>query len=254
MSDWDSTQYMKFSNERTRPVDDLLSRVEISPKSVLDIGCGLANSTIKLWEKFKNSEILGIDSSENMLEKARKNYGDIIHFEKCVVPDGLDGLGKFDLVFSNACLHWIPNHKELLPNIFCHVNDGGCFAVQMPVVQKAVFYEALWELVKEKRWAKLSKINNFHNLSSEETFEILSKLSGQISMWETTYFHLVDGIKGVVEWYKGSGLRPYLDALDVGERDEFERELVKKLNGRISVLENGKAILKMPRLFFVVRK
>lgn len=254
MSDWNTKQYMKFLGERTRPVEDLLSRVEISPKRVLDIGCGPANSTFKLWERFKNSEILGVDSSENMLQKARESYGEIIQFKKCYVPDELSDLGEFDLIFSNACLHWIPNHEELLPRIFQHVSVGGSFAVQMPKVQDAVFYKVLWDLVKEKRWESLSEIDNFHNLSSEATFEILSRISEDVTMWETVYYHVVDGISGVVEWYKGSGLRPYLEALGEVEREDFVGELSQRLSEKITVLENGKAILKMPRLFFVARK
>lgn len=150
MSDWNSKQYTKFEKERTQPSVDLISRLDISPKTVLDIGCGPGNSTNRLYERFPSAEIIGIDSSENMLETARKSYPNL-KFEKCFVPDGLEKFGKFDLIFSNACLHWIPNHGELLPKLVERLNDGGVLAVQMPLVQTAEFYKLLNSLVFDGR-------------------------------------------------------------------------------------------------------
>lgn len=254
MSDWNATQYTKFEKERTRPSQDLIRQLAFSPKNVLDIGCGPGNSTVQLHHAFPEAHILGVDGSENMLAKARQNHPELT-FQTCFVPDGLDGLGKFDLVFSNACLHWIPDHPTLLPAILNKsVQDGGCLAVQMPMVQTAPFYKILWELVKESRWEKLSSVQNFHNLSPDETYNVLSTCSHKIDMWETVYYHVVPDHKAVLEWYKGSGLRTYLDKLDESEREDFLTELLHRVQAAFPLTAENTVLLKMPRLFFIAYK
>ena len=151
MTEWNSSQYTKFEKERTQPSIDLISRIEISPKSILDIGCGPGNSTNQLKTHFPGSDIIGVDSSDNMLDRASTTYPDL-RFIKCSIPNDLDALEKFDLIFSNACLHWIPNHKGLLPRLMDKLNDGGALAVQMPLVQNAMFYKLLDELISDEKW------------------------------------------------------------------------------------------------------
>lgn len=133
MSDWNSNQYMKFGAERTQPSIDLVNRIaDINPNRILDIGCGPGNSTDRLAKQFPNADILGVDFSEDMLKEARTTYPEL-RFEHSCIPDDLDKLdGKFDLIFSNACIHWIPNHESLLPAIFDKLSDGGTLAVQIP--------------------------------------------------------------------------------------------------------------------------
>lgn len=200
--DWDSKQYMKFERERTQPSVDLINRIDIAPTAVLDIGCGPGNSTKRLADRFEKADILGIDSSDNMLEKAKSSYPQL-KFQKRVVPDELDGLGEFDLIFSNACLHWIADHKSLFPRIMDKLCRGGVLAVQMPLVQYADFYKTLDTLIKKGKWEKLGKIKNFHNLSPSETYDILSSVSREVNMWDTTYYHIVPSHDSVTEWYMG---------------------------------------------------
>lgn len=253
MGDWNSRQYTKFERERTQPSADLIRRLDISPKTVLDIGCGPGNSTNRLYERFPSAEIIGIDSSENMLETARESYPNL-KFEKCFVPDGLENLDKFDLIFSNACLHWIPNHSELLPKLVARLNDGGVLAVQMPLVQCAAFYKMLNSLVSYGRWEKLRVIQNFHNMMPNETYDILAECSKSVTMWETTYYHIVPSHMSVIEWYKGSGLRPYLEMLGDDEREDFISDLLKMIEENYPVQADGNVILKMPRMFFIAEK
>lgn len=253
MSDWNSTQYTKFERERTQPSIDLINRISIEPKTILDIGCGPGNSTAQLLRRFPKADILGIDSSDNMLEKATASYPEI-KFRKCFVPDGLEDFGDFDLIFSNACLHWIPDHKNLLPKLIEKLTDGGVLAVQMPLVQNAIFYRELNSLVAEGKWQKLNSIHNFHNLSPEETYNILCTAASEVEMWDTSYYHIVPTHSAVIDWYKGSGLRPYLEALDEAERDEFVSDLLGRIKANYPVQADGNIILKMPRLFFTAMK
>lgn len=253
MNDWNSNQYSKFENERTQPSVDLLRRINIVPKSILDIGCGPGNSTNQLLTFFPNSDILGIDSSDNMLNKASKTYPNL-NFKKCFVPEELETIGNYDLIFSNACLHWIPDHVKLFPKLMTKLNDGGILAVQMPIVQEAMFYKILNKLVATDKWNKLSMIHNFHNLSPNQTYDILSTISQKVTMWETTYFHIVPSHNSVIEWYQGSGLRPYLDVLSPMEEPEFIKELLNMIKLYYPVQSDDSVILKMPRLFFTAVK
>lgn len=253
MSDWNSEQYIKFEKERTQPSVDLINKIDIDAKTVLDVGCGPGNSTARLLNQYPDAEILGIDNSENMLQKASSTYPDI-KFCRCDVPEGLESLKSFDLIFSNACLHWIPNHGALLPKLMEKLNVGGVLAVQMPLVQQAPFYKAVGEAVTEDKWKKLRSIKNFHNLLPDETYDILARVSADVNMWETTYYHIVNSYNDVFEWYKGSGLRPYLDLLGEEEKAEFIADLTEKLEEKFPIRKDGKIILKMPRMFFIARK
>lgn len=255
MSDWNSTQYMKFASERTQPSIDLINRLDgITPARILDIGCGPGNSTAALAKRFGSSEILGIDYSEDMLRRARETHQEL-EFRRCSVPDELSEIsGNFDLIFSNACIHWIPDHPALLQSLFAKLNDGGTLAVQIPFIQSAPFYRLLGELVADEKWQKLADIRNFHNLMPEEYYDLLGKLSSEFSIWETTYYHTVPSPDGVIEWYMGSGLRPYLDRLDGGEKQEFLTDLSRAVATNFPARPSGSVILKMPRLFFTAVK
>lgn len=253
MGDWNSVQYTKFERERTQPSIDLINRLHIEPKTVLDIGCGPGNSTAQLFRCFPEANILGIDSSDNMLEKASASYPEM-KFKKCFVPDGLEELDRFDLIFSNACLHWIPDHEKLLPKLIEKLNDGGVLAAQMPLVRNAMFYHELNSLASDGKWKKLSTIHNFHNLSPEETYNILCKSASAVEMWDTSYYHIVPSHSSVIDWYKGSGLRPYLEALDEAEKNDFLSDLLERIKTNYPVQADGNIILKMPRLFFIAEK
>lgn len=255
MSDWSSAQYMKFGSERTQPSIDLISRLsDAEPARVLDIGCGPGNSTFVLKARFPHAEIIGVDSSENMLNRARDTYPDM-DFMQCTVPDGLDELKcSFDLIFSNACIHWIPDQKKLLTAITDKLSEGGVLAVQIPLIQEAPFYKILFTMVKEEKWHRLSSIQNFHNLLPEEYYDLLFDLGLDFDIWQTTYYHTVDNADGVVQWYSGSGLRPYLAALTDSEQTEFLQDLHSRIDSLYPIRHNGKCILKMPRLFFTAKK
>ncbi len=256
MSDWSSAQYMIFGNQRTQPSIDLVSRIQgTAPARILDIGCGPGNSTRVLSERFPDAEILGVDSSEDMLANARESYP-AQEFLLCNVPRDLNQIsGAFDLIFSNACIHWIPEQEQLIRSVFAKLNPGGVFAVQIPFIQEAPFYRLLSVLTGGQKWGKkLSGIRNFYNLLPEEYYDILAGLSGAFEIWQTTYYHVVNSPAAIIGWYKGSGLRPYLDRLSPDERTAFEADLAAEMTAWYKPQKNGAYILKMPRLFFTLTK
>lgn len=165
MSDWSSAQYMIFGNQRTQPSIDLVSRIQgTAPARILDIGCGPGNSTRVLSERFPDAEILGVDSSEDMLANARESYP-AQEFLLCNVPRDLNQIsGAFDLIFSNACIHWIPEQEQLIRSVFAKLNPGGVFAVQIPFIQEAPFYRLLSVLTGGQKWGK--------SCQASETFTI----------------------------------------------------------------------------------
>lgn len=252
--DWNSKQYMKFGNERTQPSVDLINRIGIEAKNILDIGCGPGNSTNALAERFPGAEVTGVDSSDDMLASARKKYPELT-FKKCTVPDGLDMEDEsLDLIFSNACLHWIPQHEKLLPALMKKLKPGGWLAVQIPLTDEAEFYRLLYRTLDEKRWEKIRNIRNFHNLTPEKYYDLISGISSVFDIWQTVYYHTAEDFGGVLDWYRGSGLRPYLEALSEDGQKELCAELLEKIPKHYYTAANGKVILKMPRLFFVAER
>ena len=149
MSDWSAAQYSKFKKERTIPAVDLANAINNENiKTVLDIGCGIGNSTAVLAKKFPNAEITGADNSDDMLASARKENPDI-EFIKLDAENEIDSLKKrYDLVFSNACIQWIPNHRKLNKDLFSLLNDGGILAVQIPQQSKHPVHSIMKSLSK----------------------------------------------------------------------------------------------------------
>lgn len=249
---WDSDLYLKFANERKQPCIDLSARLDGDFSRILDLGCGPGNSTENLFKKFGNAEIIGFDADDNMLNKAKTKHPDLI-FVKGFAPTDFNKLsGKFDLVFSNACIHWIPNQAALIDGVYDMLTDGGEFAVQIPLTGESHFYRILYRLINEK-YPKLKEINNFHNLNEEGYCNALNKKFREVTVWRTDYYHTVKK-EDVLEWYKGSGLRPYLEKLDKCEKEAFLRDLQDAVNEEYKPLDNGLVFLIMPRLFFTAKK
>lgn len=249
---WDSAQYLKFFDERKQPCTDLLSRLYGDFNKILDLGCGPGNSTVNLFRKYGGSHIIGFDSDDDMLKRAQKDYQNL-EFIKGSAPEDFNKLKhKFDLIFSNACIHWISNQNKLVDGVYELLNNNGTFAAQFPVTDEAPFYKILYRLIKAK-WTSLSTIENFHNLTCEEYYNLFAGRFKNITMWQSNYYHITDR-EMVLEWYKGSGLRPYLAQLSNSEQTEFLADLQKAIDRDYPLLTDGKVFLIMPRQFFIVQK
>ena len=252
MSDWNPEKYLQFNKQRTQPAIDLTKRVlEYTPQSIVDIGCGPGNSTAILKKTFPNASIMGIDNSENMINKARTEHPDI-QFALCSAEAIT---GKYDLLFSNACLQWIPNHKRLLPDLMEKLNDGGHLAVQVPMNAEEPLYRIIKQTASEGKWNfKDVFFENHDVLLPEEYFDILSGCSSQFDLWETVYYHALPSHAHLIDWVRSTRLHPYLDALDESQKQLFEQEILDKVKSVYSFTESGEIILRFRRLFFVARK
>lgn len=256
MPTWDSWQYLKFAAERTRPASDLAAAIPMSePRLIADIGCGPGNSTRVLKSRFPRARVIGFDSSPEMIEAAKRADTDT---EFCLlrVPEELSRAGSgFDVVFSNACLQWIPDHAELLPRLMELLSDGGTLAVQIPINFDQPIHQIIEQAAQSERWReKAGQRRLFYTLKPEEYFDILSDISDDFGMWQTTYFHRMPDHEHIIEWYKGTGLRPYLEALGEADAAAFEREIFEEVKKRYPTQKNGEVIFRFPRLFFTAKK
>lgn len=249
---WNSEQYLKFKAERTQPAIDLSNRISAkSPADIIDIGCGPGNSTEILKKRYPNAAVVGADNSENMLEAARKKYPDI-EFILCDASKDLGKLtGKFDIVFSNACIQWVPDHPKLLREMTSLLKEGGELAVQIPMNYDEPIHRIIQEAVKSEKWRdKFNAPRHFYTLSCGEYYDILAKISSDFSMWQTTYFHRMKSHSDIMEWYKSTGLRPYLEALSETDSAEFEKDIFAEVEKAYPKQANGEIIFRFPRLFF----
>lgn len=252
MSEWNSDLYLKFEKQRTQPALDLAKRIEkYNPTSIADLGCGPGNSTAVLKSFFPNARLIGIDNSANMIEKARKAHTDI----EFKLSDIQNLKEKYDLIFSNACLQWVPNHSALLPYLIERLNDNGVLAVQIPIN----WNEPLFKIIKET--AEQSEFDfgqayfeTNDALSPNEYYDILSMCASGFDIWETVYYHKMPAHEELINWVRSTRLRPYLDCLNESDKIIFETELLKKVKEQYPVMKNGNVILKFRRLFFVAIK
>lgn len=252
MSDWNSAQYEKFIKQRSQPAKDLAMRIaHHSPKTVLDIGCGPGNSTKILKEIFPTAKLLGIDSSPNMIAKAKEDNPDIDFY----VCNALAIKGEFDVIYSNACFHWIPNHKTFLPALMKKVNPNGCLAVQMPYNNDEPLYRIINEVVSEPKWGfDYAKLENNITLDAKEYYEILSECSSSFDVWETKYYHSMPDHIALVEWVRSAKLRPYLDFLGEEKGKELEEEILKRVKKQYLIQSDGNILFGFRRLFFTAIK
>lgn len=253
MTDWNSAQYLMFKNERTQPAIDLVNRIYVdNPRKIVDIGCGPGNSTQVLAQRFPNAYILGIDSSLNMIETAKRDYPNL-HFKVCDAGKDLSILDNdFDVVFSNACIQWIPNHNELLRNMIGLLRKGGMLAVQTPMNYEEPIHKIISEVSTSEKWrSEFPNHRIFYNLTQSEYFELLSEISSEFSMWETTYCHKLKSHENIMEWYRSTGLRPYLNALSDEKKKSFEQDIFERVVKEYPVQKNGNVIFRFPRFFFI---
>lgn len=259
MLDWNPDLYLKFEKERTLPAKDLISRIEaINPKKILDVGCGSGNSTHELKKRWPNSEIIGIDNSKAMIEKARSLYDDT-KFILQDATDDLSALGKFDIIFSNAAIQRIPDHENLIKSLYNSLEDEGILAIQLPLVDEVKAQQALYELEHVKKYKQYldNRSLRFNTKSKEYYYDILSSLFNpeSIYIWSTTYTHAMDSLDDILKWYESTTLVPYSDSFPNEEIiSNFKNNFYIKLKNVYFPRPNGSVLFNYERLFLVAAK
>jgi trans-aconitate 2-methyltransferase len=238
---WDATQYLRFGGERARPFFDLLARVGAElPEYVVDMGCGPGNLTVLLAERWPSATVCGVDNSPQMIEAARKLISadaprssgsgltshapglsfmldDVRHWEPQCLPD---------VIVSNAVLQWVPRHRELLVRWAGLLADEGWLAFQVPGNYDQPSHAILREMAASARWRPLLRDVELNRQTADpaDYAELLAGAGCEVDAWETTYVHILEGGDPVLEWYKGTGLRPVLAVLDADRGADFLAE------------------------------
>ncbi|RNI23929.1 methyltransferase domain-containing protein [Flexivirga caeni] len=260
MATWDPQQYEHFSDLRNRPFADLVARVGAeAPKSVVDLGCGNGPLTISLAQRWPEATITGIDSSPAMLERARAldaagrirwEQGDVAAWQPSPAPD---------VIVTNATLQWVPGHVALIESWLRALPAGGWFAMQVPGNFDAPSHRIIREVARAHRRADdlVGALREAPVETPERYAEVLAAACGHVDVWETTYLQILDpqGAQRspVLEWVKGTALRPLLDVLNESEQEAFLAELTQRFDAAYPRASYGVA-MPFRRIFAVGRK
>ncbi|HEY1071332.1 methyltransferase domain-containing protein [Brevundimonas sp.] len=255
---WDPRQYSRFEAQRDRAALDLLVRLpeDFSPGEIWDLGCGTGQHAALLKRRHPNANVHGMDSSEAMLDQARAlsaevdwSVGDIATW----APER-----PADLILANASLQWLSDHGALFGHLAGALAPGGLLAVQMPMAWETRHHTLMRETAADGPWAAvLAGVDTIAPLlPAEAYYEALAPQCDDIDIWATTYLHVLSGENAVLEWMKGTALRPYLTALagDPAMRDAFLSALGERLSRAFPRRTDGATLLPFPRLFLVARR
>lgn len=257
-SEWNPGQYLRFGKERERPFWELIARIPGEPPArAIDLGCGPGTTTAALHAHWPQARIHGIDSSAAMIEQASSlAEPPLLTFELQDIRDWHAPSGSFDLVLSNAALHWVPGHVELFEPWLATLSEGGRLAFQVPRNFDRPSHLLLDQLAGEPRWAgRLAGVREALEVPSTEAYYgRLRALGFQVDMWETTYHQVLSGPDPVLEWVRGTALAPYLAALDADDAAAFEARYAAALRAAYPQMPSGETVFPFTRLFVVASR
>jgi trans-aconitate 2-methyltransferase len=218
---WDPIQYGRYAGERGRPFFELLARVDCAaPRVVVDLGCGSGELTVTLAERWPEARVRGIDSSAEMIERAPA--GGPVEFS--VGPAEEFSAAGIDVLVANAALQWVPTHRQLIVRWAQELNPGGRLAFQVPANFDAPSHALMRELAASPRWRdRLDGVLRGTESTSPpiEYVELLSGAGLEVDAWQTEYLHVLQGEDPVLDWVRGTGLRPVLTALSEEDGARF---------------------------------
>ncbi|MCS3417224.1 trans-aconitate 2-methyltransferase [Pseudomonas sp. BIGb0450] len=251
---WSAKQYSMFEQQRTRPVRDLVAAIpDGDVRSAVDLGCGPGNSTEVLAERFPKALVTGMDSSDDMLVDARKRLP-TLNFELADIG-AWNPAQQFDVILANASLQWLPDHATLYPHLVNQLTEGGTLAVQTPDNLDEPAHKLAREIAADGPWAaKIGAVKHNERHTASYYFELLSKHCSTVDVWRTTYHHPLAGSAAVVEWFKGSALRPFLAPLTDSEKSAFLDEYLARITQAYPALADGTVLLPFPRLFIIATR
>ncbi len=254
---WDPQQYVRYGDERSRPFVELLARVDATaPSYVVDLGCGPGPLTRLLADRWPEAQVRGVDSSPDMVAAAQEHAingrldflaGDIATWR----PDR-----PVDVLVANAALHWVPDHVDLFPRFAGALTADGTFAFQVPDNFTEPSHTLLLDLRTSPRWrAQLGEgADRSAGVERPERYlEALVVAGFEADVWQTEYLHVLHGEDPVLEWVKGTALRPVLSRLEGADREEFLADYASALRAAYPARPFG-TIFPFRRTFAVARR
>jgi trans-aconitate 2-methyltransferase len=250
---WDPATYLEFADERSRPFLDLLTRINAAhPKLVVDLGCGPGQLTASLADRWPDAQILGLDSSAEMITRAAEFASSRVSFN---VQDLRDWRPEapVDVIISNATLQWVPDHRALLPALVSSLSHEGWLAFQVPGNFGEPSHQLLRQLAADSRYAPmLTEVAWPSSADAAAYLDDLAALGCSVDAWETTYLHVLTGPNPVFRWISGTGARPVLQALPDDRRAQFISEYQELLDAAYPAAPHG-TVLPFRRIFVVAQ-
>ena len=248
---WDPATYLHFRDERSRPFIDLLSRVDATPGSIVDLGCGPGHLTPVLRARWPAACITGLDSSPHMVAAARRDHsGPNVRYVCADLREWLPPR-PVDLVVSNATLQWVPDHLQLLPRLAAAATT---LAFSVPGNFSEPSHLLLRRLAAEEPYRTWTA--DVEQPSAHDAGTYLDALAGRgwtVDAWETTYQHVLADADAVFDWIRGTGARPVLQSLPGDLRERFEATYKQRLREAYPVRAHG-TVLPFRRVFVVARR
>lgn len=256
--DWDPRKYVEFGDFRSRPFFDLTSRIVAdAPRAVVDLGCGPGNLTATLAQRWPTATVTGLDSSPAMIAtaSAAPQLNHNLSFAEADIRAWAP-TAETDVVVSNAALQWVPGHCDVMSGWLAALHPGAWLAVQVPGNFSSPSHTLMRQLADSPRWAgRLGGVLRHDDAVAEPADYLRMMLDGgaRADVWTTTYQQLLTGVDPVLNWVRGTGLRPVLDVLDEDERLEFEAEYSSLLDEAYPASAHG-TIFPFRRIFMVGQK
>ena len=227
-------------------------KTDHQPQTIIDIGCGPGNSSKTLADRWPDARLVGIDSSQSMIDQAKRDYPQ--HEWTLADAATFSTDTKFDIVFSNAAIQWIPDHVRLLTRFCALLSEQGILAIQVPQFRDMPLGKAIEKVAQKERWqrqtAHCKGLFTYHSYGFY--YDQLAKQLDLIELWETHYHHVLASQSAIIDFIKSTGMKPYLESLDSdSERAEFEREVLTEVEKDYPLQEDGKVLFPFKRLFFI---
>ncbi|WP_129774512.1 trans-aconitate 2-methyltransferase [Peristeroidobacter soli] len=251
---WSAKQYSTFEDERTRPSRDLVNAIALDHvATAVDLGCGPGNSTEVLARRYPSAIISGIDSSEDMIDSARRRLPQLA-FEVADIATW-HAPRPLDVILANASLQWLPDHGSLYPRLVSQLTEGGCLAIQTPDNLNEPAHRIARQVATEGAWAnKIGHVTHPERHDARWYYSLLQPICSRVDVWQTTYFHPLQNHRALVEWFKGSALRPFLAPLTPDEQQTFLATYEREMTTAYPALESGRVLLPFPRLFLLATR
>ena len=254
MTTWEPQTYLRYADIRFRAGLDLIARIpQAGYSTVYDLGCGTGHLTAILADRFPDARVMGVDSSSEMLEEAHRAFPKISWVKADITswqPDRAP-----DLIFSNAALQWVPNHEGLIVALVRMLSSGGVLAAQMPRHFESPSHLELRKVVLESKWRRKLEPLLLAPVPPPETYwKWLSPHAADLDIWETIYLQVLHGENPVVDFMRGTALRPFLTALSEKEGAGFVEEFSKRMQAAYPSQSSGETLFPFRRIFLVARR